>query len=242
MRWFSFAGFAVAALGTLAVSGCPQQGAGTRAQAAQESINQDSAEVIQLPKPRLEGDVAVEKALAARRSLRRFGDEPVTLAEVGQLLWAAQGITDTARGFRTAPSAGALFPLEVYVVVGNVTGLDDGLYHYSPRSHTLMMVSSDDLRGKLYSASYEQSCLREAPVLFCVAAVYERTSVKYGAKAQRFAHIEIGHVGQNIYLQAVALGLGAVAVGGYDDAAVKAALDLPAEEVPLYLIPVGPGR
>lgn len=189
--------------------------------------------VTPLPTPAVSGDVSLEAALAGRRSVREFSDRPLTAAELGQLLWAAQGITDP-RGYRTAPSAGALYPLEIYVATAG------GLYHYQPARHALAVVGGSDVRQALYEAALRQEAVSRAPAVFVIAAVYERTAVKYGAeRSPRYVHLEAGHAAQNILLQAVALGLGAVPIGAFDDGAIQEAMGLPAEEQPLYLIPVG---
>lgn len=189
-------------------------------------------EEIPLPPPRLQGPMSLEETLAARRSVRSFTDEPLTLEKIGQLLWAAQGITREWGG-RTAPSAGALYPLEVYVAT------PDGLYHYVPQGHRLEVKSRTDLREALWEAGLMQDAIRESPAVFVVTAVYERTAGKYGARAERYVHLEAGHAAQNLLLQAVALGLGGVPIGAFYDERVQAALSLPRDHAPLYLIPVG---
>jgi len=230
--------FVILAGGAMAIAGCLIGQTRSAARAEQASTSQ-VAQRIPLPAARQDSTVSVEQALSKRRSCRQFTAEALALEDVSQLLWAAQGVTDAKRGYRTAPSAGALFPLEAYLVVGAVAGLEPGLYHYAPGEHSLALVRAGDLRDQLYSATYEQSCLRDAAVVICLAAVYERTSGKYGAKAPRFVHMEIGHAGQNVCLQAVALGLGAVTVGGFDDAKVQDVLALPALEMPLYFVAAG---
>jgi SagB-type dehydrogenase family enzyme len=192
-----------------------------------------AASVTPLPAPELEGSISVEAALATRRSVREFDTRPLTEAELGQLLWAAQGITGE-RGYRTAPSAGALYPLEVYVATGT------GLFHYEVEPHALNVVSREDVRPALQQAALGQAAVGRAPAVFVIAAVYERTAVKYGAeRSPRYVHLEAGHVAQNLLLQAVGLGLGAVPIGAFDDAGIQQAMGLPAEQQPLYLIPVG---
>lgn len=189
--------------------------------------------VTPLPTPATSGDTSLETALVGRRSVREFSDRPLTAAEMGQLLWAAQGITDP-RGYRTAPSAGALYPLEIYVATAG------GLYHYQPARHALAVVGRSDVRQALYQAALRQEAVSQAPAVFVIAAVYERTAIKYGAeRSPRYVHLEAGHAAQNILLQAVTLGLGAVPIGAFDDEAIQEAMGLPAEEQPLYLIPVG---
>lgn len=191
---------------------------------------------VKLPEPRPSGEMSVEEALAARRSVRSYQDEALSLTELAQLLWAAQGIT-AHWGGRTAPSAGATYPLEVYAVVGEVTGLEAGVFHYRPDGHLFVRRTAGDLRGELASAALGQGWVREAPVSLVIAARYERTTGRYGERGVRYVHIEVGHAGQNIYLQAEALGLGTVIVGAFDDQDVKTLLGI--EEEPLAIMPVG---
>lgn len=190
---------------------------------------------IALPALRLDGEMSLEEAIATRRSVREFTEETLSWEEISQLLWAAQGITDP-RGLRAAPSAGALYPLELYVAVA------EGAYHYLPRGHTLQVVSEDDIRSYLWEAGLRQGALQEAPAILVVTAVYERTEVKYGDRAERYVKLEAGHAAQNTLLQAVALGLGAVPIGAFYDDQVQTALTLPLDHQPLYLIPVGHPR
>ena len=196
------------------------------------------AVVIKLPQPREDGKTSVESALRHRRSTRQFRDTPLTLAEVSQLLWAAQGITG-AEGRRTAPSAGALYPLEVFVVAGNVEGLSAGVYRYRPGEHDLSLVTDGDRRVKLAAAAQEQIWLKGAPAIIVITGVYERTAARYKERAERYVRIEAGHASQNVQLQAVALDLGTVIVGAFDDDRVKRELGLAADEQPLCLLPVG---
>jgi SagB-type dehydrogenase family enzyme len=181
--------------------------------------------------------MSVEQALHQRRSIREYKqDEPLTLEEVSQLLWAAQGVT-SADGLRTAPSAGALFPLEVYVVAGNVRTLQPGFYHYQSREHAIVRLTEGDKRRELCGAALDQDQLRDAPAIIVFSAVYERTMKKYLDRGKQYVHFEIGHAAQNVFLQAEALGLGTVPVGAFNDEEVKRVLGL--SEVPLYLMPVG---
>jgi SagB-type dehydrogenase family enzyme len=189
-----------------------------------------------LPAPALASGTSLEEALVRRRSVREFENTPLTPSELGQLLWAAQGITHD-RGFRTAPSAGALYPLELYVVTA------EGVFHYEPQGHRLRTVSHGDARPALCQAALSQVPVRQAPAVFVVTAVRERTAVKYGAeRSPRYVHLEAGHAAQNLLLQAVVLGLGAVPIGAFYDEDVQAALGVPADHEPLYLIPVGHAR
>jgi len=197
--------------------------------------------LLKLPEPKLTGKLSVEEALARRRSVRDYTDKPLTLTEVSQLLWAAQGITDK-RGFRTAPSAGALYPLEVYIVAGNVEGLADGIYKYRPAGHELEKVARGDKRLALCAAALGQRCVGNAAAVIVFAADYERTAKKYGRRAPRYVHMEVGHAAENVYLQAVSLGLGTTVVGGFRDEKVKAVVGLAGKERPMCLMPVGRPR
>jgi SagB-type dehydrogenase family enzyme len=189
-------------------------------------------EEADLPGPDAAGSGSLEEALAKRRSVRRFTDDALTEEEISQLLWSMQGITRDW-GARTAPSAGALYPLEVYVATA------EGLYHYVPRGHRTVLAPRLGLRQALWEAGLKQDWIREAPAVFVIAAVYARTAVKYGDRAKRYVHLEAGHVAENLLLQAVALGLGGVPVGAFHDDKVHDALGLPKDQEPLYLIPVG---
>jgi SagB-type dehydrogenase family enzyme len=197
--------------------------------------------VITLPQPRTDGTVSVEKALAGRRSIRTFKAEPVTLAEVSQLLWAAQGITAKRgdRELRTAPSAGALYGLETYLDAANVTGLAPGLYRYTPQGHALTFLSPGDHREALSKAAFNQTCIREGAALIIFTGIYERVAKKYVERGVKFVHMEAGHASENVYLEAEALGLGTVAAGSFDEKEAKRILNLPANEEPLYIMPVG---
>ncbi len=185
-----------------------------------------------LPPPVLEGSQSLESIIAERRSIRSFAGEELSAEQVGQLLWAAQGVTDPA-GLRTAPSAGARYPLELYVL------LPDGLYHYRPAGHELVWLTTEDLRPVVWEAGLRQEALREAPAVFLFTAVYARTAERYGDRAPRYVHMEVGHAAQNLSLQAVALGLGSVPIGAMDEAQLQRALALPEDHEPLYLVPVG---
>lgn len=196
----------------------------------------ERGEMIDLPKPDHRGATSIEETIARRRSVRTYSTRALTLKEVSQLLWAAQGITG-ARGKRAVPSAGALYPLEVYVAVGKVDGLPAGLYHYRPGEHKLRLVRKGDVRVALARAAWRQACVREAPAVLLVAAVYSRTARKYGGRAKRYVHMEVGCVCQNVYLQCEALKLGTVAVGAFSDRAVERILGEAAK--PLLLMPVG---
>jgi SagB-type dehydrogenase family enzyme len=196
---------------------------------------------VALPPPNLRGEVAVERALASRRSVREFAPEPLSLPAVSQLLWAAQGITDPT-GLRTAPSAGALYPLEVYLVVGAVTGVAAGVYRYEPQRHRLVAGAAGDARAAVARAALGQDWVAEAPVVLVLAGVYQRTARKYGERAPRYVHMEVGHAAQNVYLQAAALGLGTTMVGAFRDAELARVVGLTGQEKPLGILPVGTPR
>ncbi len=204
----------------------------------------NSTDIIKLPGPVHKGKISIEEALLKRRSVRDYipprAEGRLTLADVSQLLWAAQGITDP-RGFRTAPSAGALYPLEAYVVVGEVEGLPDGIYKYKPHGHKLLRIVDGDRRAKLYRAALSQSCIKGCAVIIVFSAIYERTTKKYGQRGIRYTHMEAGHAAQNVYLQAVSLNIGTVTIGAFYDNEVKRVLNMGDKEQPLYLMPVGRG-
>lgn len=187
---------------------------------------------ITLPLPQTQGGMSLTEALAQRRSIRSYTGQALTWEEISQLLWAAQGVTDR-RGFRTAPSAGALYPLEVYLV------LSEGWYRYRPADHRLEVRGQGDLRRDIWMVGLNQEALLQAPALFVITGVVSRTAAKYGDRAERYVFLEAGHAAQNLLLQATALGLGAVPIGAFDDAGVRRVLGLSPEETPLYLIPVG---
>ena len=204
----------------------------------QDSIESVAAGVVSLPPPRQEGGTPLTDALARRRSVREFREAPLSLAEVAQLLWAAQGITDP-HGLRTAPSAGALYPLEVYVVAGQVQDLAAGIHKYDAERHELSCVGKGDARDRVERAALRQNWVGDAAAVFVIVGVYERVRVKYHERAERYVHIEVGHAVQNLCLQAAALGLGSVVVGAYHDDELAEVLRLPEGESPLCLVPVG---
>ena len=188
---------------------------------------------IDLPKPKTKGTVSVEETIAKRRSKRSYSSKALSNEQISQLLWSVQGITDEGKGLRAAPSAGALYPLEVYLVK------EDGLYHYVPKGHKLELMKPEDLRPGLAKASWGQDFISQAPISIVICAVYSRVTSKYGLRGSRYVEIEVGHAAENIHLQAVALGLGSVPAGAYSDEAVSRLLELPKNEEPLYIIPVG---
>jgi SagB-type dehydrogenase family enzyme len=194
--------------------------------------------LVVLPAPDFEGQIALGKALSARRSLREFKAGAVSLAEVSQLLWAAQGVTSD-KGHRTTPSAGALYPLELYLLAGNVEGLEQGVYHYQPKEHAILRIAKDDLRLELAKAAISQDWMAHAPLILVITAIYERTNAKYGDRTIRYVNMEVGAASQNVALQGEALGLGTVMVGAFYEMKVQSLLELPEDMIPLCLLPVG---
>lgn len=198
---------------------------------------EDGIKII-LPEPIYDSDISIEEAILNRRSIRNYTDQPLTLQDISQLLWSAQGITSTS-GFRAAPSAGATYPLETYIVVGDVEGVDEGIYRYKPHQHELVKVLDGEHRESLADAALNQQFIAKAPLNIVITAIYERTTGRYGERGIRYVHMETGHAAQNVYLQAVALKLGTVVVGAFNDGRVANILALPDNEVPLYIMPVG---
>jgi len=193
---------------------------------------------IALPAPSVSGAISVEQALAERRSIRQLRPDPITLEHLSQLLWAAQGVTDP-KGFRGTPSAGALYPLSVYAMVGSVASLGPGLHRYVPDDHGLVVLGDTDLRLSLVEAAFGQAWMRAAPVILVITGREATTRRKYGDRAPMFVAIEVGHAAQNVYLQSHVLGLGTTAVGGFDRAEAHRVLGLPEDEDVLLLMPVG---
>ena len=218
-----------------------------------ESFEKDLPEVhkelhpVKLPPPRTDSKTSIEQSLLGRRSIRTYGDEPLTLPEISQLLWAAYGITKKKDspaflrgGFKTAPSAGGLYPLEIYVVAGNVTGLPAGIYQYKPVAHELAKIAEGDRRCDLRNAGLGQSMIEDAPAVIVYSAVFARTTGKYGKRGrERYVWMDAGHSAQNIYLQAQALDIGVCICGAFNDILVKKVVGMTKEEEPVCIIPVG---
>jgi SagB-type dehydrogenase family enzyme len=194
--------------------------------------------IISLPPPARVSDTSLESALWERRSIREYQDEELSMTEVSQLLWSAQGINRPPK-YRTVPSAGALYPLEIYLLVGMVDDLSPGLYRYRPHNHDLEQIFPGDKRSQLSSAALNQEMVEEAPAVIIITAVYERTTVKYGDRGIQYVHMEVGSAAQNVYLQAASLNLGTVFIGAFHDEQVKNTLDLPNDETPLAILPIG---
>jgi len=209
--------------------------------------------IIKLPPPQLKGKVSIEEAITKRRSIRRYRPESLTLSQLSQILWSAQGITRDGK-LRAAPSAGATYPLEIFAVIGKQAiiviaseakqspsreELPAGIYHYEVDSHSLGLHFRGDLRLDLARAALDQGFIADAPVNIVICAIYPRTSYTYGRRGERYVHMEVGHVGENIHLQAVALGLATVEIGAFDDEEVRKVLGLEEQIKPLYIMPIG---
>ncbi len=195
------------------------------------------AVTIQLPEPP-GAEMSVHRAIEERRSRRGYGGSGITLEQASELLWATSGITDPGGRFRAAPSAGATYPIDTYFLVEDVQSLAPGIYRYVVQSHSLELLVEGSFAGKLADAALGQSSLREASAVICLFGIYERTKARYGDRAYQYVHMEIGHIGQNIYLVAEALDLSTVAIGAFHDDRVSSLFDV--DGVPLYLMPIGP--
>jgi SagB-type dehydrogenase family enzyme len=202
---------------------------------------------IKLPHPRTRGDQSLEEILLNRRSRRQFQISSLSPTEISQILWAAYGLKEPGRGKRysgianrTCPSAGALFPLEIYLVAGDIIDITSGFYHFIPDEHALKLIHDKDLREDLYNIAYPREMIRVAPASLVYAAVEGKVKERYGERGrQRYIPMDIGHSAQNVYLQAEALGLGTCAIGAFDDDGIIQVLGLPVEEIPMYVMPVG---
>lgn len=193
--------------------------------------------VVYLPEPLYEGTTSIEKALKMRRSHRNYSEKEISLEEISQILWSAQGISHRERNTRTVPSAGALYPLEIYLIAGEVKGVPEGIYKYSSINHSIKLSQEGDSRQKLLTCC--QSFVRKAPAIIVITGVYSRTATKYGKRAKQYVYIEAGAAGQNIYLQCQSLGIGTVYVGAFIDNRLSSILSLPEGEHPLGVMPLG---
>jgi SagB-type dehydrogenase family enzyme len=211
------------------------------------------SETIQLPPPRQDSRMSVEKAISQRRSVREYAEGSLSIVEISQILWAAQGFTQERKdpprlwnpkyewqgGLRTAPSAGALYPMEIYLLAGNIEGLATGVYKFVPKGHSLKKIMGGDKRSALSDAALKQAAIEKAAAVVVMAGVYERTSYKYGERAERYVLMEAGSIAENIYLQGATLGLGTVLIGAFKDEEVKKVLQMPEDERPLIIMPLG---
>lgn len=205
------------------------------------SMGTDQPAEVHLPTPSLTGGRSLAETIAQRKSIRGFAPQPITQLQLSQILWVAQGTSSTSRRYRTVPSAGATYPLEIFMVCGDdcVEQMPGGIYHYNIDSHSLTRHHKGDIRLALARAALDQEFIYEAPVDIVICALYERTTMRYGARGERYVHIEVGHAGQNIYLGATALGLATVAVGAFHDEQVRNVLRLEERYKPLYIMPIG---
>lgn len=192
-------------------------------------------DIVQLPEPNLKGDVSIEEAMYNRKSVRAFSDEELSLEELSQLLFASQGLTQGIH--RTVPSAGALYPIEIYALVDKVENISPGLYHYILHDHSLKLVGSSSIKAQIPAIAYQQFWMTGSAIDIVIAADYSRTEVKYGRMADKYVHMEVGHAAQNVYLQAYALGLGTTMVGGFENAKMKKLMDI--EYMPLVIMTIG---
>jgi SagB-type dehydrogenase family enzyme len=196
---------------------------------------------MRLPAPQLDGNVSLEQAIRVRRTVRSFDGKALSLHQLSQLLWSAQGITEQGGFKRAAPSAGALYPMDIYAVVGGgcVEGLDPGVYRYEPDGHSISPGRGKDARGDVAQASLWQTWMTQAPLNLVITAEYSRIMGKYGKRGVRYAMIEAGHIGQNIFLQAQAMGLAAGIVGAFEDDKVIKVMGIKETHKPLLVMPVG---
>lgn len=190
------------------------------------------AKMTQLLQPKLKGTISLEETISKRRSVRNFQNKNLSIDQISQLLWSAQGIT-SKRGFRCAPSAGAIYPMEIYFVSS------DGLFHYIPYEHKIEKIKDGDLRKQLSDAAYGQDFISDAGISIIITCNYEKIMQRYSKRGIRYADMEAGHIAQNIHLQAVSSGLGSCPVGAFDDGSVTKLLQLPKNLTPIYIIPIG---
>jgi SagB-type dehydrogenase family enzyme len=199
-----------------------------------------------LPVPDVKGSRSFEEVLSKRRSRRSFSRSAVSVEEISQILWAANGISETLdhsrtdRKLRTAPSAGATYPLELYLLAGNITGIDPGVYRHNPFEHSLTRIIDRNIKTEMASAALDQDMIETAPACLFYSAVYDRSTNVYGRRgSERYVCMDLGHSAQNVYLQAEALNLGTCAIGAFNDLAVIKLMHLPDHETPLYIMPIG---
>jgi len=194
---------------------------------------------IKLPAPVTESKTSIEKAIKERRSIRKYRNIALSINELSQLLWAGQGITDSFNKYRSYPSAGALFPLELYVAINKVEKIEKGLYYYDPFKHVLIKKSDKDIIPEITQAALNQQFINESAIVLIYTAIKSRSTSRYGERGLRYIYMEAGHAAQNIYLQAVSLNLGVVVIGAFIDKEISKILNLKDDEIPVYIIPVG---
>ena len=203
-----------------------------------DAVAAESDKAVKLPPPKTDGGLALNRALAVRRSNRSLDQKPIALETLSQLLWAAQGIADE-KGHRTAPSARPVYALEVYVLAGNVTGLAAGTYKFMPAGHELRLLSAGDRREEMVKQAIGQAWIKAAPAVVVITGVKERMSAKGGEKAVKWVYVEAGLAAENFLLEVAALGLASTYVGGFDTEGLHKFLGLPAGEEPIAVLPVG---
>jgi len=206
-------------------------------QKSQLKVMDNNLTIIQLAEPKRRGEISFEETINQRRSVREYKDEPLTFSEVSQLLWSAQGLNQ--KGSRVVPSAGALYPIEVYVVVKNVEGLASGVYHYLPESHSIEIYLQKEISQKLADIALGQEHVLEAPVNIIISGVFSRTTNKYGQRGIQYVYQESGHAAQNVYLQAESLGLGTVVVGAFNQSGIDQLFNFKEDQKVLYIMPLG---
>ncbi|MDI6703368.1 MAG: SagB/ThcOx family dehydrogenase [bacterium] len=192
---------------------------------------------MNLPSPSIKGEMSVEEAIKRRRSVRYFKKVKLPLLHLSQLLWASQGIIERWR--RTSPSAGATYPLDIFAVCKDIESVTPGIYHYLPSKHNIRLIKEGDFSLSLMEACLGQGFVGDASLVLVITAEFTRTTKRYGERGVRYVHIEVGHVGENLYLQAESLGLATCGVGAFYDEKIKKILDLPKNFEPLYIMPFG---
>ena len=204
-------------------------------------ISSGVEKIIMLPEPQRISNFSLEEALQKRRSRRNYSGEPISLEQLSQLLWSAYGITKEPF-YKTVPSAGACYPMTIYVSVVKVKGLKSGFYQYIPKEHQLELISTDNFTDQIYTCGYNQGCLRNQAITILMSADFDKITTRYGKRAYRYTYMEAGHISQNIYLQTESLDLATVAVGAYDEETLNKILPIPNKEDIIYLMPVGKKR
>jgi len=201
--------------------------------------NAQEETLIKLPEPFIDSKISLEKVLWERRSQRTYKAFPLDVSEISQLLWAGQGITDYEKGRRTAPSARAKYPLDLYITIFYADGIDKGIYQYIPEKHALKKVFENNKKDEILKACNFQGSIAQSSVVIIIAGTYTRMNEKYTETDIRFTYSEVGHASQNIFLQATALNLGTVVVGGFKEDLLNKALQFPTETRALYVMPIG---
>lgn len=207
--------------------------------------NYPSVPRVRLEAPDIEGGTSLWRTIFQRRSVRDFKDEPLIKAHLSQLLWTTQGITKEYKGYelRAAPSAGALYPVETYLVINNVQDIESGVYHYAVKDHELEQLKQGDFREAIARAALDQGMAAEANVVFAWTALFERSKWKYKQRAFRYVYLDAGHIAQNLALATVSLGLGSCQIAALYDDEVNTLLGVDGvEESILYLSVVGHPR